>query len=108
MDKIDLFTPNEHETAGLENYRNVIVTLGAKGCLIKDTGTLIPAKTVETVVDTTGAGDTFNGVLCVCLANGIDIKTACETANVASAIKVTRKYILNSIPTRDEIVQFKE
>lgn len=103
FDKIDLFTPNQHETDGLEDYQNVIVTLGEKGCLIKDAGVLIPAVKVEKVVDTTGAGDTFNGVLCACLAEGLDLKTACEKANTASGIKVTKKYILDSIPNRKEI-----
>ena len=106
--KIDLFTPNEHETVGLDNYQNVIVTLGGKGCLIKKTGELIPAVKVEKVVDTTGAGDTFNGVLAACLAEGKDIKTACQMANIAAAIKVGRKYILDSIPTREEIDNFLE
>ena len=108
LDKIDLFTPNEHETDGLEEYQNVIVTLGDKGCFIKDMGVSIPVERVEKVVDTTGAGDTFNGVLVTCLANGCDLQTACKTANVASAIKVTRKYILDSIPTREEIEKYEK
>lgn len=102
LDQIYLFTPNEYETDGLENYKNVVVTLGDKGCLIKSTDTIIPAINVEKIVDTTGAGDTFNGVLAVCIANGDTIKTACEKANLASAIKVGRKYILDSIPTKKE------
>ena len=108
LDKIDLFTPNEHETEGLEDYQNVIVTLGDKGCLIKSKNWLIPAEKVQTVVDTTGAGDTFNGVLVACIANDCDLQTACQNANVASAIKVTRKYILDSIPTREEIENYLE
>ena len=108
LDKIDLFTPNEHETEGLEGYKNVIVTLGEKGCLIKDAGRVIPAVKVEKVVDTTGAGDTFNGVLAVCLAEEMDIETACKKANTASAIKVGKKYILDSIPTREEIENYEK
>ena len=108
LENIDLFTPNEYETDGLETYQNVIVTLGGKGCLIRKTGELIPAFKVEKVIDTTGAGDTFNGVLCACLSEGADIKTACQTANIAAAIKVGRKYILNSIPSRTEIEKEKE
>ena len=103
LDQIDLFTPNELETDGLDGRQNVVVTLGEKGCFIKDTGTSVPAKRVETVVDTTGAGDTFNGVLCACLAEGVELKAACEKANTASGIKVTKKYILDSIPNRKEI-----
>ena len=108
LEKIDLFTPNEHETDGLEDYQNVIITLGDKGCFIKSEDKLIPAEKVKTVVDTTGAGDTFNGVLAASLANGLDLLTACKSANVASAIKVTRKYILDSIPTREEIENYLE
>jgi ribokinase len=107
LDKIDLFTPNEHETDGLENYDNVIVTLGEKGCFVKYLGASIPAKRIEKAVDTTGAGDTFNGVLAACLADGEDVKSACQKANVAAGIKVTRKYILDSIPTREEIEKFE-
>ena len=103
LNKIDLFTPNEHETDGLESYQNVIVTLGEKGCLIRKTGTIIPAVKAEKVVDTTGAGDTFNGVLVACLAEDSDIERACKKANIASGIKVTRKYILDSIPDREKI-----
>ena len=106
LDKIDLFTPNEHETDRLEEYQNVVLTLGAKGCFIKNTGILIPAKKVENVVDTTGAGDTFNGVLAACIAGGLNLQTACERANAASAIKVSRKYILNSIPFKEEIEKY--
>lgn len=108
LDKIDWFTPNEHEMAGLKNYQNVIVTLGGKGCFLKNENELIPAEKIEAVVDTTGAGDTFNGVLVACMANGVDMKTACKTANVAAAIKVTRKFILDSIPTREEIENYLE
>ncbi len=108
LKNIDLFTPNEYETDGLEDYQNVIVTLGDKGCLIRKTGELIPAFKVEKVIDTTGAGDTFNGVLCACLSVGVDIKAACQTANIAAAMKVGGKYILNSIPSRAEIEKEKE
>jgi ribokinase len=103
LNVVDLFTPNEYEQVGLEKQENLIVTLGEKGCFIRNENKVIPAEKVQTVVDTTGAGDTFNGVLVACIANGLDLQTACKTANVASAIKVTRKYILNSIPTKKEI-----
>ena len=108
LDKIDLFTPNEHEKQGLENYKNVVETQGEKGVFIKELNITVPAVKVEKVVDTTGAGDTFNGVLAVSLAEGKDIKSACKKANLASAIKVTRKYILNSIPTKREIEEYEE
>lgn len=108
LEKIDLFTPNEHETNGLEDYQNVIVTLGEKGCFIRNENKLIPAEKVEIVVDTTGAGDTFNGVLAACIANGMDLRKACKKANLASGIKVTRKYILDSIPFKEEVEKIGE
>ena len=104
LDSIDLFTPNEHETFGLDDYQNVIVTLGGQGCLIRRSNEIIPAKKVDKVVDTTGAGDVFNGVLVACLAEGADIKNACKTANIAAAIKVGKKFIFNSVPTKNEII----
>lgn len=103
LEKIDLFTPNEHETKGLEGFSNVITTLGEKGCLFNSTGEIIPAEKVQKVVDTTGAGDTFNGVLSACMASGMDLKRAVETANVASSIKVTKMHVLDAIPTKEEI-----
>ena len=104
---IDLFTPNEHELSGLESFENVVVTLGARGCRIVSTDELIPPARVERVVDTTGAGDTFNGVLSACLANGMKLRDACVRANAAAALKVGRKYILDSIPTKEEIDKFE-
>ena len=108
LEEIDLFTPNEHETDGLNDYQNAIITLGDRGCLIKSTGEMIPASKVEKVVDTTGAGDTFNGVLAACIGSGDDIQTACKKANIASGIKVRKKYILDSIPTREEIEKYEK
>lgn len=108
LDKIDLFTPNEHETDGLEDYQNVIVTLGKKGYFVKYLGASFSAIQVKNVVDTTGAGDTFNGVLCACLAEGEEILVACEKASIAAAIKVGKKYILESIPNKKEIENYSE
>lgn len=106
LESIDLFTPNEHETKGLEKFDNVVVTLGSNGCLIKNLKETIPAEKVDEVVDTTGAGDTFNGVLSACIVDGCDIKTACKTANIASSIKVRKKYVLESIPTREQVQNY--
>ena len=87
----------------------VIATFGEKGSkgVYGENYLDVPAYSVK-AVDTTGAGDTFNGVLAVCIANGLDLQTACKRANIASAIKVERKYILNSIPTREEIEDYME
>ena len=103
LDGIDLFTPNEHELLGIEDKENVIVTLGARGCLIKSTGEEIPGASFGAAVDTTGAGDTFNGVLTAMLAEGRTLAESARIANKIAALGVTRKYAVSSIPTGDEI-----
>ena len=105
LDNVDLFTPNEHETVGIDNLENILVTLGKRGCLIKADGKLIPAVNSGNVVDTTGAGDTFNGVLCAMLAEGRDLLSSAMIANKIASIGVTRRYAVSSIPTKDEIKQ---
>lgn len=105
---VSLFTPNEHETKGLEDVAPVIVTLGAKGCLMRETGELIRAVDAGAAVDTTGAGDTFNGVLATALAEGKSQKIACELANAAAAIKVTGRFVESAIPTREQTITIWE
>ncbi len=105
-ENVDLFTPNEHELVEVEDRENVIVTLGAKGCLIKETGEIVDAFVVDKVVDTTGAGDTFNGVLANALSSGKTISEAVRTAVIASGVSVTKKYAASSIPTSFEVDEY--
>jgi ribokinase len=93
-----LFTPNAFETAGLEANRNVVETRGGEGCFLRASGRRVPAKPVGEVVDTTGAGDTFNGVLAAELAGGAELERACAAANAAAGQSVTKCYVLPSIP----------
>lgn len=85
--------------------KNVIITLGSKGCLIREEGVSyrIDAFKVEPV-DTTAAGDTFNGALCVGLSEGMDLKQAAVMASKASSIAVTRMGAQSSIPYREELL----
>ena len=96
-------TSNEQEKQAINTnqFKNVITTLGKNGCSI-NYKTFIKAIDVNPI-DTTGAGDTFNGVLAVCLAEGKDIETSCKYAVCASGLSVTKKGVLNAIPTREEI-----
>jgi ribokinase len=57
-------------------------------------------------VDTTAAGDTFNGALTVALAEGKPILEAAKFANAAAAISVTRAGAQSSIPSREEAEEF--
>ncbi len=105
LENADLLTPNEHETVGLEHLDNLVITLGEKGSFLKQRGEIIPAVSSGKVVDTTGAGDTFNGALAVKLAQGADLKSAAEFAAIAAGISVTRPYAVTSIPTMAELKQ---
>lgn len=90
--------------AGVET---VVVTLGSKGALIvsRSGNQLVPGFTVKPV-DTTAAGDTFNGALAVALAEGKALAEAVRFANAAAAISVTRMGARTSAPTRSEIDAF--
>ena len=83
---------------------NVIITLGSNGAYVsaKAFEQLIPSKKVK-AVDTTAAGDTFNGALVVGLSEGMSLDKAVEFANKAAAISVTRVGAQSSVPSRNEI-----
>ncbi len=98
-----LVTPNEQEmqAINIKRFKNCITTLGEKGCMINGTDNV--SGIAVKAVDTTGAGDTFSGVLAVCIAEGMDLKTACRYAVTASGMSVGKEYVLNAIPHRKEI-----
>ena len=81
--------------------KDIIVTLGSKGSMVcnGDGPVLIPARKVE-AVDTTAAGDTFCGALCVALSEDRSLADAVKFATAASSLTVTRMGALDSIPFR--------
>jgi ribokinase len=86
---------------GLEN---VIITLGAKGAyLLTDTISKLIAAPPVTAVDTTAAGDCFNGALAVALAEDLPLDEAVSFACKAASICVTRMGAQASIPYRKEV-----
>ncbi|WGE35669.1 ribokinase [Actinobacillus genomosp. 1] len=122
---IDMITPNETETALLtgvqvvdeqtaqqaanvfhqKGIQTVLITLGAKGAFLSENGNgKIIAGFKVTPVDTTAAGDTFNGALAVALLEGKSMREAVMFAHKASSISVTRMGAQSSIPTRAELV----
>ena len=82
----------------------VIVTLGSRGALVLDGGTAqrLPAPAV-TPVDTTGAGDAFNGALAVALAEGRDLRDAVGFAVAAAALSTRAEGAREGMPRRDEV-----
>ena len=90
--------------------QNVLVTLGEKGAYLKNKNDdiIIPTLKVK-ALDTTGAGDCFNGVFAACLAMGKNAIEAIKYANVASSISVTRSGAVPSLPYKNEVYEkFKE
>lgn len=87
--------------------RAVILTLGAKGALIatQQGAEIVPAFKVKPV-DTTAAGDTFNGALAVGLAEGLPLSECVRMANAAAALSVMRLGAQPSAPTRRAIDRF--
>ncbi len=110
-----LLTPNRSEACALlscspdelENsivsspFSRMIVTLGANGALCCENGkrTHIAAPSVR-AVDTTGAGDCLNGVLCAMLLEGTVLPEAAERAVRAASLSVTHAYVLDGMPYR--------
>ena len=84
--------------------QHVIITLGSKGALICSDGEaeIVPALKVE-AVDTTAAGDVFNGALTVALSEGRNLKESVRFACKASPISVTRVGAQSSAPYRNEV-----
>jgi ribokinase len=102
----DLASAEEAATALLaRGVRNVILTLGAQGALIKNSTLTrhVPAVDAGPVVETTGAGDAFNGGLAIALAEGLDLIAATRFACAVAGISVTRPGTAPSMPHRAEI-----
>jgi len=121
----DIVTPNESEAALLSGRAvtsvddaeaaarvllargagAVAVTLGAAGALYVDgaTVTRVDGLSAGPVVETTGAGDAFNGGLAVALSEGSEIGAALRFANATAALSVTRAGAAPSMPDRAAI-----
>ena len=86
----------------------VVITMGSKGAFVYGEGKarMIPALKVK-AVDTTAAGDVFNGALTVALSEGKGLIDAVRFATKASAISVTRVGAQSSIPYRNEVDIFE-
>lgn len=91
-----------------KGVQNVIITLGSKGALVYSNGEseIVPAYKVN-AIDTTAAGDVFNGALTVALSEGRDLKEASRFGCKASAISVTRSGAQSSAPYRNEVDIFR-
>ncbi|NLC68570.1 MAG: ribokinase [Clostridiaceae bacterium] len=126
--KVSVLTPNEVEASQLSGVeikdingarkaaeyfikkgaKSVIITLGAFGAYVKseEFEGHIPAFKVENVVDTTGAGDAFNGGFAAALSRGTGIREAAIYGNAVAAISVTRVGTAPAMPAKDQVDEF--
>ena len=124
FDGVDLVTPNETEAeqfTGVKvdtvedcreaaskffemGVKSVVITLGVRGAYFTDgrEEIFVPALKVK-AVETTGAGDAFNGGLATAIAEGLPMETALRFATCTAAISVTRLGSSQSMPSRQEI-----
>lgn len=116
---VDVLTPNEREACVLSGVTDsaeaaevlvrggvgtVVVTRGAEGAVISRGKEVIPVPAfVVEAVDSTGAGDAFNGALACALAEGMPIEAAVEMAAAAGALATTGRGAQTALPTRSEI-----
>ena len=118
----DFITPNETETEALTGLAVLteadaaraaarlcemgvgqpIITMGAQGAYLHGHG-LVPAISAGPVVETTGAGDAFNGGFAAALSDGRSVLDAVRFGCVVAGISVTRAGAAQSMPSRDEI-----
>ncbi len=124
---IDIFTPNEVEAgilAGMEvndfddarkaakvfqakGVKNVVITMGKLGAYLKtaDEEAVIESYTVD-AVDTTGAGDAFNGGLVAGLGEGMGLLEATKYANAVAALSVTKVGTAPAMPYKEDVLKF--
>ncbi len=111
----DIITPNEQEATDLfgEDYfagmekagiKTAVVTLGASGCAVLFNGKTfeIPAVKCD-AVDTTGAGDCFNGALAVGISEGMALIDAAAFATKVASVAVGKRGAVGAMPHRNEI-----
>ncbi len=122
---VDIATPNESEAEALSGIAvsgpkdasraadffldhgagAAVITLGGQGVFLKSKESTrhFPALQVDRIVETTGAGDAFNGAMAAALSEGKALEEAIRFANAAAALSVNRHGTADSMPSRSEI-----
>lgn len=115
IEDVTYLTPNEHECElifgggpvekWLEAYPNkLVLTEGSRGARFHDGTQVVTVPAIKTTpVDTTGAGDTFNGALSVALTEGKTLEEAIRFANKAAGISIRKLGAQGGMPTRSEL-----
>lgn len=105
---VDVVRPNEHEYTALGDALadfdgTVVRTRGPDDVLVEDDETFTVSPPTTTPVDTTGAGDTFNGYLAAELSRGAALRAAVETATVAASLSIETAGAQSSIPSLETV-----
>ncbi|MHA1272411.1 MAG: carbohydrate kinase family protein [Promethearchaeota archaeon] len=121
---VDILIPNKEGAKTLTNTKTpedaanilikkgipiVIITLGERGALIttREFQKEIPAYPVKKIIDTTGAGDTFNGAFSVAYwIKKWDLEKACKFANAAAALKIQKLGARTGMPNENQVLEF--
>lgn len=119
---LDIITPNETELAEItqtsdvkegakklleKGVSRIVVTLGEKGSLYMDKSKEIFTEPYQVnPIDTTAAGDSFNGALAVALSEGMSLEDALKFANAVGGLTTTKLGAQMSLPYRDEVNTF--
>ncbi len=123
LEKVSLLVVNEIEGAALagidssfekilitikQRYpkSNILLTLGSEGALYCNNEVIRQNCFKVKAIDTTAAGDTFIGYFLASITEGFDVNDALEMASAASAITVSRNGAMDSIPYKEEVVEF--
>ena len=118
IDKISIITCNRKECQTIFNNEDIeacvkqypnklIVTLGEEGVIYYNGSRIIKMPTINVkVVDTVGAGDTFNGNLAAFLSKGIDLQHAIRKAMYASTMKIKVKTAQSGMPYIEDLEEF--
>jgi len=120
----DILLPNKEGAKTITNSNNpekaaailvkkgipiVIITLGSNGVLIttKEFQKRIPTYTINNIVDTTGAGDTFSGAFSLAYwIKGWDLEKSCKYANAAASLKIQKLGARSGMPNETELKEF--
>lgn len=125
LKRTDIFAPNEKEMWKLipediplekkaqyfldKGVQHVIVTLGDKGCYLRDCeNSLFFSAADFEAVDTTGAADAFLACLAVCLAEGFPMKQAIKSATYAAGLSITRQGAQSSLVDRQTLEMYND